>query len=177
MKIRQREIDKEMERAIIMLVDCVKKKCRNEKPVILHSLRVGFKLFEMGQPKEVVIAGLLHDLVEDTNCTLRQIKDVFGDRVAILVSAVTQVKEKDYKKRWLILMKKIEKAGKAAMLLKLIDVGENVLYVPFIKEKEEIQAVYWKHNFVMKWLKPYFGTRKIYREYRDAYQKVFKKLL
>ena len=63
-----------MEKAIIMMVDCIKRGCRNDKPLILHSLGVGFKLWEIGESKEVVIAGFLHDLLEDTNCKEEEIK-------------------------------------------------------------------------------------------------------
>lgn len=88
-----------IEKAIIMLVYCVIRKCRNPKPVILHSLRVGLKLQELNQSKEVVIAGILHDLIEDTNCKISQIKKKFGSKVAKLVSACSLPNIKNDKTR------------------------------------------------------------------------------
>jgi len=57
MKIKPPEEQIDFEKAIVMLVDCVKQGCNNDKPLILHSLRVGFKLWEIGQPNEVIVAG------------------------------------------------------------------------------------------------------------------------
>lgn len=176
MKIKPRKIDREMERAIIILTEYVKKKCRNPKPLILHSIRVGLKLLELKQPKEVVIAGILHDLVEDTDCTIGQIRKVFGIKVARLVSGVSQEKIKDYKKRWAILMEKIKKEGKSAMILKLVDMNENLNYIPLVKNREELRQIRWKNNFAMDQLKPYLGNLKIFRECRNDYKKTFNKL-
>lgn len=47
--------------------------------------------------RELLIAALLHDVVEDTPTTLDQIKQLFGDKVAFIVESVTQL---DIKKRY-----------------------------------------------------------------------------
>jgi len=159
-----------------MLTDCISKGCRNPKPIILHSIRVGLKLFELRQPKEVVLAGILHDLVEDTDCTIGQIKKTFGAKVAKLVTAVTQEKVADYKKRWHILMEKIKKVGKPAMILKLVDMNENLAYILLVKNRKELEAIRWKHNFAMSQLKPYLGHLKIFQECKNGYKETFKKL-
>lgn len=54
-------VQKEIEAAIVFMVQKIKEKCYNEKPLILHSIRVGMRLMELGASKEVVIAGVLHD--------------------------------------------------------------------------------------------------------------------
>jgi len=46
---------------------------------------VASTLMKNNAPEHVVIAGLLHDVVEDEDYTLSDIKDKFGDEVAILV--------------------------------------------------------------------------------------------
>jgi len=164
-----------MEKAIALVADSVREKCRNKKPLILHSIRVGLKLLELKQPRELVVAGILHDLIEDTDCTINQIRKAFGVRVARLVSAVTQAKIVDYQKRWRILMDKIKKTGKAAMILKLVDINENLTYLSLVKDKEELKKIYWKHNFAMGQLKPYLGNLKIFQECRNGYKRSFKK--
>jgi GTP pyrophosphokinase len=56
---------------------------------------------EQNEMKEIVIAGLLHDLLEDTDCKLEEIKGEFGERMVTLVAACTfDRKIKDYKKPW-----------------------------------------------------------------------------
>jgi (p)ppGpp synthase/HD superfamily hydrolase len=58
-------------------------------PFILHPLEVGVLLRNRGYDDEVVAAGLLHDLVEDTDATLGDIRERFGDRVADLVAVLS----------------------------------------------------------------------------------------
>lgn len=61
------------------------------EPYITHCLAVAAILNEMKVPPEVVIAGLLHDTVEDTDITLDVIRKEFGDDVAKLVDGVTKL--------------------------------------------------------------------------------------
>lgn len=58
---------------------------------ITHPVAVAQILAELGLNSETVIAALLHDTVEDTNYSLKQIKAEFGDQVAALVDGVTKL--------------------------------------------------------------------------------------
>ena len=51
------------------------------EPYVSHCIAVASILAEMNVPPAVVIAGLLHDTVEDTNVTLDDIKQEFGEEV------------------------------------------------------------------------------------------------
>lgn len=55
-------------------------------PFILHPLEVAMLLHNRGFDDEVVAAGLLHDVVEDTDATTDGLREQFGERVARLVS-------------------------------------------------------------------------------------------
>ena len=70
-----------------------------DMPYILHPLEVMTILNEMQAEKEVVIAGVLHDTVEDTNTNINEIRDRFGSTVADLVSAHTEDKSKSWGER------------------------------------------------------------------------------
>ncbi|MEW6179564.1 MAG: bifunctional (p)ppGpp synthetase/guanosine-3',5'-bis(diphosphate) 3'-pyrophosphohydrolase [Chloroflexota bacterium] len=61
------------------------------EPYVSHCLAVAAILAEMQVPPAVVIAGLLHDSVEDTIVTLDDIRKEFGDEVAKLVDGVTKL--------------------------------------------------------------------------------------
>lgn len=61
------------------------------EPYVSHCLAVAAILAEMQVPPAVVIAGLLHDTVEDTIVTLEDIRKEFGDEVARLVDGVTKL--------------------------------------------------------------------------------------
>ncbi len=54
-------------------------------PYIIHPLGVAKILIEHGCSEEIVVAGILHDTVEDTAITLEDIRRSFGERVDHLV--------------------------------------------------------------------------------------------
>src|SRR5438128_986934 len=60
------------------------------KPTLLHSVRVGVYLYIRGYPKEICLAGLLHDAIEDTPITEEAIEQRFGKVVSALVIANTK---------------------------------------------------------------------------------------
>ena len=59
-------------------------------PYITHPLTVGIILAKAGCPDEAIIAGILHDTVEDTSVTLGCIRDTFGERVSNIVEGVSE---------------------------------------------------------------------------------------
>ena len=69
-------------------------------PYIEHPMAVALILDRAGFYEEVVIAGLLHDLVEDTDVTLERVREGFGDRVAGMVAYCSEEKlDADGRKR------------------------------------------------------------------------------
>lgn len=71
-----------------------KRKCGS--PYITHPLSVSYILAEVGFDYKTICAALLHDVVEDTPCTLDEIKEEFDDEIAILVDGVTKMKGSDF---------------------------------------------------------------------------------
>ena len=61
------------------------------EPYINHCLAVASILADLRVPAEVVAAGLLHDTVEDTTVTLKDLKRDFNDDIASLVDGVTKL--------------------------------------------------------------------------------------
>ena len=57
---------------------------------ITHPLAVGIMLAKAGCSDEVIIAGILHDTVEDTPATLDYIKDTFGEEVSLIVNGASE---------------------------------------------------------------------------------------
>ncbi|MFT8355825.1 MAG: bifunctional (p)ppGpp synthetase/guanosine-3',5'-bis(diphosphate) 3'-pyrophosphohydrolase [Bifidobacterium aquikefiri] len=69
---------------------------KSGEPYIIHPLAVSQILADLGMGPIVVSAGLLHDTVEDTDYTLDQCRNEFGDTVAGLVDGVTKLTKMDY---------------------------------------------------------------------------------
>lgn len=69
------------------------------EPFIVHPLAVAATLAEYNMDADTVIAGLLHDVVEDTSIELDEIQKDFGQGVAALVDGVTKLKKIQYKSK------------------------------------------------------------------------------
>lgn len=64
---------------------------------IVHPVNVALILAELNMDTATIIAGLLHDVIEDTNISYEKIVDEFGKEVADLVDGVTKLKKLQYK--------------------------------------------------------------------------------
>lgn len=67
---------------------------KSGEPYIFHPLAVALiAVREVGLGPIAVVSALLHDVVEDTDITLDQIRTIFGDRVAVIVDGVTKIED------------------------------------------------------------------------------------
>ena len=64
---------------------------KSGEPYIIHPTAVATMLAKIEADEESIIAALLHDTVEDTDVTLEQIEDKFGEGVATLVDGLTKI--------------------------------------------------------------------------------------
>ncbi len=69
---------------------------RSGEPYIIHPLCVAIILAELELDKETIVAGLLHDVVEDTVMTDEQVRAEFNDEIALLVDGVTKLGQLNY---------------------------------------------------------------------------------
>lgn len=68
-------------------------KRKSGEPFVIHPLAVANMLIDWGMDIDTVVAGVLHDTVEDTDATLNKIENLFGRDVAFLVDGVTKVSQ------------------------------------------------------------------------------------
>ena len=67
---------------------------KSGEPYIFHPLAVALiAVKEVGLGPIAVVCALLHDVVEDTDVTLDQLRTIFGDRVAVIVDGVTKIED------------------------------------------------------------------------------------
>jgi guanosine-3',5'-bis(diphosphate) 3'-pyrophosphohydrolase len=92
-------------------------------PYVVHPLKVAMGVSAMTKDTNVIIAAILHDVVEDTDITDKKIRKIFGDTVADLVKEVTVPKRVKNKKKYVLA--KVNKLSDGAKLIKLSDVIDN----------------------------------------------------
>lgn len=90
--------------AIQAAYEYAEKAHRNQKrfsgePYIVHPLEVAKILAQLELDPETIMAGLLHDVVEDTGITLEDIQVKFGKEVALLVDGVTKLSRFEFKSK------------------------------------------------------------------------------
>ena len=69
---------------------------KSGEPYICHPLCVAIILAELELDKETIIAGILHDIIEDTACSPEELKAEFGEEVLLLVDGVTKLTQLQY---------------------------------------------------------------------------------
>ena len=69
---------------------------RSGEPYIIHPLNVALILAQLELDKETIVAGILHDVIEDTPHTYEEVKQLFGEEIAELVEGVTKVTQIDW---------------------------------------------------------------------------------
>lgn len=110
---------------------------KSGEPYINHPLHVALLLSEYNTGPQTIAAGLLHDVVEDTDVTLDQVKQQFGEDVAKIVDGVTKISKLKYMTKEKVLAKSHQKILLAmakdvrVILVKLVDRLHNMRTMQF----------------------------------------------
>ena len=95
---------------------------------------------------DIRIAGILHDILEDTECTYEQLCLEFGENIANIVLAVSNLEGETRKEKWAITSKKIIAQGDSAIIIKLADRVCNFHYSLVKNNKSKIKMYYKEHE-------------------------------
>ena len=105
----------------------------NRIPYLVHPMETAAIVAEMTDDQELIAAAVLHDVVEDTEVTLSEVREYFGERIAFYVCGETEDKRQDLppESTWLVRKKEtIEflqtRADRSAKLLALADKLSNM---------------------------------------------------
>jgi len=96
-------------------------------PYISHSLAVGVILSRTSSDENIVIAGILHDIVEDSRATEQEVQTLFGPEITrIVMDCSEKDKSKSWKDRKQEVLDGIEHLSKGAALVKSADSLHNL---------------------------------------------------
>ena len=115
---------------------------KSGEPYIIHPMAVAKILAELGMDEETVAAGLLHDVVEDTEYTQEMLVSDFGEEIALLVGGVTkltsmvieskeQKQAENLRKMFLAMSKDIR-----VLIIKLADRLHNLRTINYMNEAQ-----------------------------------------
>ena len=155
-------------------------------PYITHPLEVLLILSNMGADMNVQIAGVLHDVIEDTGTTVAEISQLFGDDVASLVAHHSEDKSKSWAERKTTAIAALKQADERIKMLVLADklsnlrsiardysaIGDQV-WARFNAPKEKQS---WYYNGILDALsdmQQYTETAAAYQELTEHYKDVF----
>lgn len=120
---------------------------KDEKtPYVVHPLSTVKILSELHAPEEILLAGLFHDVPEDTQYTIKDVKDRFGEKVSFLVESVTKLSKVHYQhdmpQRQVESLKKLflhSAKDPAAILIKLADRLHNMRTLRFVNPEKRLR--------------------------------------
>lgn len=96
-------------------------------PYIVHPLAVARILIEIEAPDDVILASVLHDVVEDTPVSLDEIHAAFGEGIAELVEAMSEPDRSDtWENRKRDTLEFLETAPQQVLLIKVADQLDNI---------------------------------------------------
>ena len=117
------------------------------EPYIIHPVAVAKILLELGMDTQTIIAGLLHDVLEDTPVSFETLEKEFTQEVAYLVNGVTKLSIMKYTSRTEAQMENIRKMFLAmahdirVIIIKLADRLHNMRTIKYVKpSKQRLKA-------------------------------------
>jgi (p)ppGpp synthase/HD superfamily hydrolase len=102
------------------------RKDENQTPYLAHLLTVSSLVLEAGGDELAAIAALLHDIVEDTECTFEMLEEYFGIEVAEIVKELSEDKSLEKSERKMKYAENILTASNRAVLISLADKLHNL---------------------------------------------------
>ena len=110
-------------------------KRKSGQPYFSHCVAVATTLAKWKMDTTTIIAGLLHDTIEDTNATLKEINDLFGKDPAQLVEGLTKISEITYSSR------KEKQVGNFMKMLLSVAQDMRVIIIKFADRLHNMQTI------------------------------------
>jgi len=114
---------------------------KSGEPFYSHPLEVAYMISDYNLKTDVIVASILHDIVEDTAVTLNMILETFGQRVAEMVNRLTRDRPDGTKLSVKEIIRMAYKNGdKEVLLIKIFDRLHNLQNIHFLKADKQIKV-------------------------------------
>ena len=144
--MNSKKIDKEYEECIYFLARKLLEK-NNSTNTLIHSIRVGLKMEKDGFDTNMVKAGLLHDIFEDTSISVSELKNKYNEEITnLIISTTANYSIKDEKEVLIDMYTRASNYGKNALLLKCYDIEDKVRYYKNSEDKNIVDMHNYKYN-------------------------------
>lgn len=164
------ELEILMNTAIEYLSTAINTTGHNSKPVLLHSIRVGFYLYEKGYNKDIVLSGLLHDILEDTEASPKDLQDKFGEKVTNIVSSNSfNTSIEDKTDQFKDMFDRCVIYGKEAVIVKAADILDNSNYIQFVNDTEMREWLLFKMKYFINISKDLIEKEAIWNILNEKY--------
>lgn len=139
--------------ALMLATEAHKGQLYNGVPYIQHPIRVSEILLRQGYTEDkYLIVAYLHDVVEDTNVSLREIEERFGDEIADAVEAISRIKTNDYKESEDSYLLRVV-SNKVASIVKFADMLDNLTMTGHVECPEHKQKLWAKYTHAINVIK------------------------
>ena len=158
-----REDQAQIEQAIVFLTKTLQAANYNEKPVLLHSIRISMYLYNLGYNKDIVISALFHDLIEDSEVDMKQMEEMFGLRVVQIVKNSTVDRTViDERQRYVDSFQRAFEDGYESLTVRAVDLIDNSYYYHKAKSSEAFSKLVDKFNYFVNISKPKLTEEKVW---------------
>lgn len=162
------ELGKEMDKAFHYLAKNLEETGHNSKPVLFHSFRVANRLYELNYSNDIVIASILHDILEDTDVTYDCLTLSYGKRIADIVKSGSFNPEiNDHLEQARILFENCINYGIESVIIKCSDLIENIDYVKFVEDSDKRNILLKKYMLFLDMTKDILKDNKLYEILKD----------
>ncbi|MFH1404801.1 MAG: HD domain-containing protein [Patescibacteria group bacterium] len=140
MNLANKQLEIKFEKAVRLLCEHVPFDPDRKKSILMHALRVGMYLSEHNYSDEIVVAGLLHDLLEWTGASEDLIRDECGEHVLEIIKANTKNRDiEDVNERHKDYVNRCSSVGTDALIVKAADTLDSYHFYTAVNNPDEIE--------------------------------------
>ena len=172
-KLENVNLEKKMDEALHYVAKKLSESGHNSKPVLLHSFKLGMSLYMNNYSEKVIIAGILHDLIEDTNVSGADIEVKYGRKIREIVETVSfNPKIEDKLEQAKNMFTKCYNYGYDALIVKCADLLDNINYVDLVEDVNIRNNLLKKYHLFLEISKDIIGKESIYILLKNKYESI-----